>query len=152
MPDVTNPALSLEAIDFLACEVAVELYRAYCGSRPVAVRAYRDEDGEDIDALLLLLRFDPDGTDTAADGALDPIVETALRAMPTMISSAVEARTGVRLAPGNLSLCSTRGLAVFAFSIDEDDLEPHAEADPFSLDAADLRALAPDRPALRLAG
>jgi hypothetical protein len=136
--DVTNSSPSTEAVDLLACEVLADLYRAYCGAAPLAVRAYRDDD-----ALLLLLRFE----DVAADGDHDPLVAVAMRAMPGLVASAVEARTGVRLAPGNLSLCSARGLAVFAFSILRDDCEGHIDEDPFRIDAAFGAA----RPALRLA-
>jgi hypothetical protein len=142
--DVTNSSPSTEAVDLLACEVLADLYRAYCGAAPLAVRAYRDDD-----ALLLLLRFEPEAVteDVAADGDHDPLVAVAMRAMPGLVASAVEARTGVRLAPGNLSLCSARGLAVFAFSILRDDCEGHIDEDPFRIDAAFGAA----RPALRLA-
>jgi hypothetical protein len=71
--------------------------------------------------------------------------------MPGMIASAVEARTGSRLAPGNLSLCSARGLAVFAFSVLEDDLEQRADEDLFRIDADAVVARRGPRPALRLA-
>lgn len=128
MLDTNNSAISTEAVDFLACEVLRDLYRAYCGSCPIGVRAYRDDD-----ALLLLLRFESDeqgGTDE-----LDPTVATALRAMPAMIASAVEARSGARLAPGNLSMCSARGLAVFAFSVEDDDVEESADEDLFRIEA-----------------
>jgi hypothetical protein len=143
MFDVTNSSPSTEAVDLLACEVLADLYRAYCGAAPVAVRAYRDDD-----ALLLLLRFDPEAPSehgSVGDRRLPTAV--ALQAMPGMVASAVEARTGVRLAPGNLSMCSARGLAVFAFSALGDDCEARIDDDPFRLDAA----LAPARPALRLA-
>jgi len=145
--DVTSSSLSTEAVDLLACEVLADLYRAYCGTRPLAVRSYRDEE-----ALLLLLRFEPDSfdddDDDAAAAAAGPgsLVGTALRAMPGMIASAVEARTGARLAPGNVSLCSTRGLAVFAFTALDDDDEQRVGGDPFATDA-----IFAARPALRLA-
>jgi hypothetical protein len=150
--DQTKLVLSTDAVDFLACETLAELYRVYCGTRPVGVRAYRDED-HDEEALLLLLRFEPEGDDDGAAGALEPLVETALRAMPAMISSAVEARTGCRLAPGNLSLCSGRGLAVFAFSVLEDGAEEHGHDDLFQIDADRFRPSAAAKPAAaRLAG
>jgi hypothetical protein len=141
--DVTNSSPSTEAVDLLACEVLADLYRAYCGAAALAVRAYRDDD-----ALLLLLRFDPEAPSEGRDGS-DHEVPTAvaLRAMPGMVASAVEARTGVRLAPGNLSMCSARGLAVFAFSVLGDDCEGHNDDDPFRLDTAFATA----RPMLRLA-
>ena len=144
MFDVTNSSLSTDAVDLLACEVLADLYRAYCGTPPLAVRAYRDEE-----ALLLLLRFDPDTTDDPS-GEGDPLVAVALHAMPGMVASAVEARTGARLAPGNLSLCSARGLAVFAFSALDDDIELPLDDDPFRIDAS-LGARRNARPALRLA-
>jgi hypothetical protein len=147
--DVTNSSLSTDAVDLLACEVLADLYRAYCGTRPLAVRAYRDEE-----ALLLLLRFEPEVTEDDGAGDADPLVAAAMRAMPSMIASAVEARTGVRLDPGNLSLCSARGLAVFAFTVLDDDVEepldalfPERGEDLFRFDAGFDRA----RSALRLA-
>jgi len=128
--DVTNSSLSTDAVDLLACEVLADLYRAYCGSLPLAVRAYRDEE-----ALLLLLRFEPETVEDDSAGEADPLTAVALRAMPGMIASAVEARTGCRLAPGNLSLCSARGLAVFAFSVLDDDDEQRIDDDPFRFEA-----------------
>ena len=118
MFDVTNSSLSTDALDLLVCEVLADLYRAYCGAPPLAVRAYRD-----AEALLLLLRFEPVEIEEGTAGDGDTLFATALRAMPAMIASAVEARTGCRLAPGNLSMCSGRGLAVFAFSVLDDDNE-----------------------------
>jgi hypothetical protein len=143
MLEVTASPLSTEAIDLLACEVLADLYRAYCGTPPLAVRSYRD--GE---ALLLLLRFEPGSFE---DDATDPgsLVGTALRAMPGMIASAVEARTGARLAPGELSVCSDRGLAVLAFTALDDDDEQWGEADPFATDS--IFASRAQRPELRLA-
>jgi hypothetical protein len=140
--DVTNSSLSTDAVDLLACEVLADLYRAYCGAPPLAVRAYRDEE-----ALLLLLRFEPEASEDCDAGAADPLIAVAMHAMPGMVASAVEARTGVRLDPGNLSLCSARGLAVFAFTVLDDDLEEPLDADLFHFDAGIDRA----RPALRLA-
>jgi hypothetical protein len=140
MLDVTSSSLSTEAVDLLACEVLADLYRAYCGTRPLAVRSYRDEE-----ALLLLLRLDPDSPEEDPTDA-GQLAGTALRAMPGMIASAVEARTGARLAPGNVSLCSTRGLAVFAFTALDDDDEQRVGGDPFATDA-----IFAARPALRLA-
>ena len=75
------------------------------------MRAYQDED-----AILLLLRFDPAETENGSLERCSPLLDTAFLAMPGMIASAVEARTGRRLSPGNLSVCADRGLAVFAFS------------------------------------
>ena len=145
MFDVTSSALSTEAVDLLACEVLADLYRAYCGSRPLAVRSYRDEE-----ALLLLLRFEPDSLeDDPTDD--DSHTGTALRAMPGMITSAVEARTGSRLAPGNLSLSSARGLAVFAFTALEDDDEQWGDDDPFAFATDGIAIVRAERPTLRLA-
>jgi hypothetical protein len=142
MLEVIHPPLSTEAVDLLACEVLADLYRAYCGTRPLAVRSYRDEE-----ALLLLLRFEPDSLEDE-DGA-GPLAGTALSAMPGMVASAVEARTGARLAPGNLSLCSVRGLAVFAFTALDDDDEQWLGGDPFATDAIVASRGEPE--ALRLA-
>jgi hypothetical protein len=148
MLDLTSSSLSTEAVDLLACEVLADLYRAYCGTRPLAVRSYRD--GE---ALLLLLRFEPDSFDDDDDDAAaagpGSLVGTALRAMPGMIASAVEARTGARLAPGNLSFCSERGLAVLAFTALGDDDDQWVDGDPFATDS--IFASRVQRPQLRLA-
>jgi hypothetical protein len=143
MLDLTSSSLSTEAVDLLACEVLADLYRAYCGTRPLAVRSYRD--GE---ALLLLLRFEPDSFEDDATGP-GSLVGTALRAMPGMIASAVEARTGARLAPGNLSVCTERGLAVLAFTALDDDDDQWVDGDPFATDS--IFASRVQRPQLRLA-
>jgi hypothetical protein len=128
MFEVTDGAPGTQAVDLLACEVLADLYEAYCGSRPLAVRAYRDEE-----AMLLLLRFEPGSID--AETQADPFVSAALGAMPGLIASAVEARIGRRLAAGNLSICSQRGLAVLAFSeLDDEDGGP-LEDDPFRIEA-----------------
>jgi hypothetical protein len=142
--DVTNSSLSTEAVDLLACEVLADLYRAYCGAPALGVRAYRD-----ADALLLLLRFEPGSIEPDEEGDLDPLISAALRSMPGLIASAVEARAGVRLAPGNLSACSARGLAVFAFSVLEDDAEQPIDDDIFGFDASFAPQRA-SRPPLRL--
>jgi hypothetical protein len=143
MLEVTTSSLSTEAVDLLACEVLADLYRAYCGTPPLAVRSYRD--GE---ALLLLLRFEPDSFENDAIGP-GSLVGTALRAMPGMIASAVEARTGARLAPGDLSVCSDRGLAVLAFTALDDEDEQWADGDPFATDSIVASRAQP--PQLRLA-
>ena len=143
MLDVTSSSLSTEAVDLLACEVLADLYRAYCGTRPLAVRSYRDEE-----ALLLLLRLDPDSPEEDPTDA-GQLAGTALRAMPGMIASAVEARTGARLAPGNLSFCSERGLAVLAFTALGDDDDQWVDGDPFATDS--IFASRVQRPQLRLA-
>ena len=99
----------------LAGDVLADLYRGVCGHDAAAVRAYHD--GE---ALLLLLRFDPDEMAEVTAADFDSELEGAFAAMPGMIVSAVEAGSGYRMRPANLSVCADRGLAVFAFSaVDE---------------------------------
>jgi hypothetical protein len=72
--------------------------------------------------------------------------------MPALIGAAVEARTGQRLCPGNLLLCSERGLAVLAFSaIDEALDETTDEAtgeDLFRVDCEMFSLVYGDRPVL----
>ena len=129
MQDATpNSAASIDPVGLLASEVLKELYRAVSGSEPVAVRSYRDED-----AILLLLRFDATELETGREG-FAPFLDTAFLAMPGMVASAVEARTGLRLAAGNLSVCAERGLAVFAFSALEEPAEQESDEDLFRID------------------
>lgn len=130
VPFMTNRDTTQATAD-LAVSIAADLYRAVTGRSPRALRAYQDQD-----ALLVLLRFDPqEMTVDPADG-VEPLLQTAFMAMPGMVATAVSARSGAQLVPGNLSVCPERGLAVFAFT----------EAEPASL------ARAGARPALRLVG
>ncbi len=129
---------TVDPVTLLATEVLKDLYRAVCGREPLAVRAYQDDD-----AILLLLRFDTSEND--ANGR-EPRLDAAFLAMPGMIASAVEARAGRRLMPGNLSICAERGLAVRAFSALETPVEADPNDDPYRID--DSRA---NRPQLRLA-
>ena len=137
---------SIDPVGLLATEVLRDLYEAVAGHEPAAVRSYRDED-----AILLLLRFEPA---ELADGEVEdiaPFLDTAILAMPGMVASAVEARTGQRLAPGNLSVCADRGLAVFAFSALEERSELESDEDLFRFDAASLSAAPGGHAPLRLA-
>jgi hypothetical protein len=115
----------------LAVSIAAELYRAVTGRPPQALRAYQDED-----ALLVLLRFDPQEMAVDPADGVEPLLQTAFMAMPGMVATAVAARSGVQLVPGNLSVCPERGLAVFAFT----------ETEPASSVSRGAR------PALRLVG
>jgi len=138
----------IEEIGLLAGEVLKNLYRAVCGAEPLAVRAYRDED-----AILLLLRFDPNELEGGASEGLSPLLDTAFLAMPGMIASSVEARAGRRLAPGNISLCADRGLAVFAFSaLDAPVDDAESDEDLFRIDAGTMTVGPPSGRHLRLAG
>ena len=129
---------TVDPVTVLATEVLKDLYRAVCGREPLAVRAYQDDD-----AILLLLRFETNETDPPGR---EPRLDTAFLAMPGMIASAVEARVGRRLMPGNLSICAERGLAVLAFSAVETPVEADPGDDPFRIDEAHSH-----RPQLRLA-
>ena len=60
-----------------------------------------------------------------ADG-VEPLLQTAFMAMPGMVATAVAARSGAQLVPGNLSVCPERGLAVFAFT----ETEPRLAREP----------------------
>lgn len=131
MQDATpKSTASIDPIGLLASEVLKELYRAVSGSEPAAVRSYRDED-----AILLLLRFDATELEAGQGEGFAPFLDTAFLAMPGMVASAVEARTGLRLAAGNLSVCAERGLAVFAFSALEEPAERESDEDLFRIDA-----------------
>jgi hypothetical protein len=142
MDEVLAAQFSRDPIADMATDVLTDLYRAVCGRQPTAVRAYNDDD-----ALLLLLRFEPSEIEDGDHEGLEHMLETAFLAMPGMIVSAVEARSGHRMVPGNLSVCADRGLAVFAFNaVDEAD-EQSAQDDPFAL--GDLSAT--EQPALRIA-
>src|ERR1700733_8438800 len=94
----SNTPAAIDPVGLRASEVLKDLYRAVCGREPLAVRAYQDED-----AILLLLRFETSETDSRGR---EPRLDTAFLAMPGMIASAVEARVGRRLMPGNLSICA----------------------------------------------
>jgi hypothetical protein len=147
MPDpMADKPVSIDPVGILASEVLKDLYTAVCGHEPLAVRAYQDED-----AILLLLRFDPAELERRRSDRCAPLLDTAFLAMPGMVASAVEARAGRRVAPGNLSVCADRGLAVFAFSVLEDRGELESDEDLFRIDAGALRVAPAGRSHLRLA-
>jgi hypothetical protein len=142
--EVPNTPGQKDEIAELASGILMDLFRAVCGHEPKAVRAYHD-----ADALLLLLRFDPDVmTDRPVDG-FEPLLDTAFMAMPGMIASAIEARGGQHLTPGNLSISADRGLAVFAFSAVAEGAEIET-GDPFDLETPPPGG-GSGRPRLRLA-
>jgi len=142
--DPDTPAHTDDSVADLAGDVLTDLYRAVCGHPPKAVRAYHDDD-----ALLLLLRFDPYEMTDVAPGGDEQLLAGAFIAMPGMVAAALEARTGRRLAPGNLSVCAERGLAVFAFTAA--DAEPEEDDGEVSFEAA-LEQAAHGWPALRVTG
>jgi hypothetical protein len=137
---------STDPVGTIASEVLRDLYTVVCGHPPKAVGAYQEDD-----ALLLLLRFDPDAVESGPAESPESLLETSFAAMPGMIVSAIEARTGRWLLPGSLSVCAERGLAVFAFSVMGEELYERSGDDLFRLDAATLRATPSTRSALRLA-
>jgi hypothetical protein len=142
--DVPSTGSEKDPVADLAAGILVDLYRAVCGHEPKAVRAYHDDD-----ALLLLLRFDPDVMIERPMDGFEPLLDTAFMAMPGMIASAIEARGGQHLTPGNLSVCADRGLAVFAFSSALEGAEVES-GEPFDLDTPP-RAGGPGQARLRLA-
>ena len=114
-----------DELDALAGEVLSNLYTAVTGDAPRRVHAYHD-----ADALLLLLRFDPALLSDEGGEAFEPLLDISFMAMPDLIAEAVHETNGRTLMPGNLSICAERGLAVFAFSVLEEDHE-EGDDDPF---------------------
>ena len=107
-------------VEGVASEILGTLYRGVVGEAPLALRAYRDDD-----AVMLLLRFDPALLENRGAAPIEPLIEISFLAMPELVADAVRERTGRTLIPGNLSVCADRGLAVFAFSVfDEDRVDP----------------------------
>jgi hypothetical protein len=98
------------ALGELLRELLADLYHALSGHAPKAVRIYGDGD-----ALLLLLRFDPAELWGGDQISSESLIEATFVALPDMIASAVERRQGRILEAGDLSVCTERGLAVFAF-------------------------------------
>jgi len=104
-----------EPVGSVAAAVLASLYAGVAGAPPSALRAYQEED-----TLLLLLRFDPallGGAGATPGGSL---LDSALDAMPALVAELVHRRTGRTLVPGNLSVSTERGLAVFAFAVLEE--------------------------------
>lgn len=113
MQTIRNRPRRRQPLEDLAGEVLSDLYAALTGDSPRALRAYRDED-----ALLLLLRFDPASPAETDGGEVDDsFAESAFMAMLEMVAEVVSARSGCKVAAGNLGLCASRGMAVFAFSV-----------------------------------
>lgn len=101
-----------ERIEDVAADVLGGLFAALAGGPPRSLRAYQEDD-----ALLLVLRVEPGMLDD--DGTLHRpggLGDVSLLAMPELVADGVRERCGRTLVPGNLSACSSRGLAVFAFS------------------------------------
>ncbi|HLW95505.1 MAG TPA: hypothetical protein VKS25_09025 [Solirubrobacteraceae bacterium] len=92
-----------EGVESVAAEVLRDLYWAFAGEPPRALRAYREDD-----ALLLLLRF---------DARSDAEPEVAFMALPSMVAEAVAHRTGKVLVPRDASVCASSGLAVLGFTL-----------------------------------
>jgi hypothetical protein len=118
----------IDAIDSVAGEALGNLYTAVTGEAPRRIRAYHEDD-----ALLLLLRFDPSLLPDSSGEHFEPLIDISFMAMPDMIAEAVHEATGRTVMPGNLSICLERGLAVFAFSVLEDNADDHRDDDPFVL-------------------
>jgi hypothetical protein len=144
VPEATNPPS--DPLGSLASEILADLYWAVCGVQPKAIRAYTEDD-----ALLLLLRFEPDEIQDSPFDAFEPLLFTAFAAMPALIGAAVEARTGQRLCPGNLLLCAERGLAVLAFSAIDEDADERSGEDLFRVDSETFSLVYGDRLVLPVA-
>jgi hypothetical protein len=117
---VVDRSAEMEEVGALAGELVAQLYALAAGGAPRVVRHYHEDD-----ALLLLLRFDPEHlTDTSQAGS--PLSEAALMALPDMIASAVRTRGAYRhrLIPGSLTISSDRSFVSLGFSVvfeDEDE-------------------------------
>lgn len=110
---VEAPESEMEWVGSLAVAAMSNLYSIAAGGPPQVARAYHEDD-----ALLLLLRFDPDHlSDSNEPGSL--LGEAALMALPDMIASAVRAETGRRhrLIPGSLTISGARGVVSLGFSV-----------------------------------
>ena len=126
-----------EGVESVAAEVLRDLYRAFAGDPPRALRAYREDN-----ALLLLLRFE-------ACGDAEP--EVAFMALPSMVAEAVAHRIGKVLVPRDASVCASSGLAVLGFTLldaGSGALRPLTGDD---LEGAPPEGPPPRRPALRVA-
>lgn len=126
MLPLTSRRFRTDAIDSVAGEVLGNLYTAVTGAEPRRLHAYQDDD-----ALLLLLRFDPSLLSDASGEQFEPLIDISFMAMPDLVAEAVTDATGRTVMPGNLSICAERGLAVFAFSVLDDDENLGDDDDPF---------------------
>jgi hypothetical protein len=66
---------------------------------------------------MLLLRFDPRLAGSGVDAELEARMDAALMAMCEMVTEVVSQRSGAEIVAGNLSVCATTGLAVFAMRV-----------------------------------
>jgi len=123
---VVDHSGDMEEVGALAADLMSQLYAVAAGGPPRAVRHYHEDD-----ALLLLLRFDPEHlSDTNQAGS--PLSEAALLALPDMIASAVRTRGSQRqrLIPGSLTISSDRSFVSLGFSVafeTEEELEGRSE-------------------------
>lgn len=101
-----------QAVEAVALDILDTVFVRVTGVAPRALRAYGDGD-----ALLLLLRFDPALLERPSMSTVEPLVDIAFMALPTLIADAVRERTGRGFLPGNLTVCAERGLAVFGFTV-----------------------------------
>jgi hypothetical protein len=127
---VAKRATELDEVGALAAEVMGELYAVAAGGPPRAVRHYHEDD-----ALLLLLRFDPQHLPDS-DQAGSPLSEAALMAMPDLIASAVRSRSEHRhrLVPGSLTISNDRSFVSLGFSVVAEGEEETDGRSPASAD------------------
>ena len=141
----TTSRFQTDRVDSLATSVLRNLYTAVTGEAPRALRTYYDDD-----TLLLLLRFNPALLADPSGEHFEPLIDISFMAMPDLIAEAVHETNGRTLMPGNLSICPERGLAVFAFSVLDDNADDQRDDDPFVL--SDSFWANSDDGGLRLAG
>jgi hypothetical protein len=104
--------LECQRVADLARQVLAELFAVHSGEPPRAVRVYRE-----TDAVMLLLRFDPRIAATGADAGLEAQMDVSLMAMFELLIEVASPRSGCEIVPGNLSVCASSGLAVFAMRV-----------------------------------
>ena len=104
--------LQCQRVAELAREVLGDLFALHTGEPPRALREYRESD-----AVMLLLRFDPRLAGSGVDAELEARMDAALMAMCEMVTEVVSQHSGAEIVAGNLSVCATTGLAVFAMRV-----------------------------------
>jgi len=118
MPSSETRRLQRQKVEGLAREALAGMFVALTGEPPRTLRTYGQGD-----ALMLLLRFDPQLVGGGDDPEAEARMDTSLMAMLELIADVVSARSGCEVVPGNLSVCAHTGLAVFAMRLAGEEAE-----------------------------